>query len=278
MTFASLPMYDLPELRSATDTLWQAIAAELERRGLPAVPHSLERARSHEVQWADPALLFGQSCGYPITHRFAQALRVVATPVYAAQGCRGARYSSAIVVRDTASIAELADLRGGVAAINDMASYSGASALAAVVAPHVGEGPFFRAVRISGSHHESLALVASGAAAVAAIDCVTHALLARWCPEAVAGTRVLAYSPEAPALPYVTRREASEDIVAQLRSALGAVITTTEPSVVAARARLLLDGVEVLAPDAYLSGVAADHVNRVACGLTEPPAREPATL
>lgn len=245
---ATLPMYDLPEARDATDALWAGIARHLRAEGVADVPPALARSADHESAWRDPSLLLSQSCGYPVTHAFADALRIVATPVHEIAGCEDGRYHSLVIVRDDASFAELARLRGTVAAVNDHASQSGKNALFALLAP-LGRGRFFAEVIVSGSHVASIEAVRQGRAAVAAIDCVTHALLARFRPSALAGTRILAKTASAPALPWVTRREASDSDVERLRAGLLAAMT--DPELAAVRAELLLGGAIVLSSDAY---------------------------
>jgi ABC-type phosphate/phosphonate transport system substrate-binding protein len=96
---ASLPMYDFPELRGAHDVFWGALAARLISAGLPYVPRGLTYNVRHGEVWRDPSLLFAQGCEYPLATSFADHVRLVATPVYSAAGCEGARYRSAIVVR-----------------------------------------------------------------------------------------------------------------------------------------------------------------------------------
>ncbi len=108
---ASLPMYDFPELRSAHAEFWSALAARLSSAGLPHVPPELTRNVDPREVWRDPVLLFAQGCEYPLANSFADRVRLVATPVYSAAGCEGARYRSAIVVRGSAE--SLADLRAG---------------------------------------------------------------------------------------------------------------------------------------------------------------------
>ena len=75
------------------------------------------------------------------------------------------------------------------------------------------------------------------------------ALLARHRPEALDGLRVLARSPAAPGLPYVTRAEADDDRLARLRGALFAALE--DPGLASARAALLIAGAEVLPETAY---------------------------
>lgn len=249
MPIASLPMYDLPEVAWATDAWWGGIARALDREGLADVPAALTRDLAPAEVWRSPDLLFGQTCGYPLTHAFRGRLRVVATPAYAAPQCDGADYCSVIVVRADDPAASIADLRGRRAAVNGRESQSGYSALRAAVAPHARGGRFFARVAESGAHAASLAMVAAGEADVCATDCVTHALLARHRPGALEGLRVLACTPTAPGLPYVTRAHTDAATVARLRRALWAALE--DPALEAAREALLISGIEVLPDAAY---------------------------
>jgi ABC-type phosphate/phosphonate transport system substrate-binding protein len=242
-------MYDFPELSWAHDALWSAVARRLAADGIAEVPSALSRRGSPEELWADEALLFSQTCGYPLVHAFAGRLRVVATPRYRAPGCEGALYSSAVVVRASSPARDLAALRGSVCAISDPASHSGMNVLRSMVAPLADGGRFFRDVVVTGAHAASIERVRLGLADVCAVDAVTHALLARHRPHALEGTRVLTWSPPAPALPYVTRADAPCALVALMREAL--VAAMRDPDLASAREALLLDGIEVLDERAY---------------------------
>ena len=118
MNLATLPMYDLPELRQATDALWAAIAARLKHRGV-AAPEALSRGPALAAMWVDHRLLLGQTCGYPLVTSLAGKVVLIATPFYLADGCEGACYRSAVVVRKTDGAASLADLRGRRCAVNE---------------------------------------------------------------------------------------------------------------------------------------------------------------
>ena len=249
MSIANLAMYDLPEVAAANDALWSGMARALAREGLDGAPRALTRGVDLDQLWRGSELLFSQTCGYPLTHAYKDALRLVATPVYDAPGCNGTDYVSLIVVREADPVRQLSELRGRTAAITHTASQSGYSALRATVAHLAHQGRFFGKVVESGSHLNSLALVAAGEVDVCATDCVTHALLARHRPEALDGLRVLARSPAAPGLPYVTRARADDELVARLRAALFAALE--DPDLAAARAALLLVGAEVLPISAY---------------------------
>ena len=249
MAVAGLPMYDLPEARPALDALWAGVTRHLRREGVADAPERLAYELADDALWRAPDLLLSQCCGADLIGAYADALRPLATPCYRAAGCAGGRYASIVVVAEAAAIAGLEDLRGRVAAINHPDSHSGSNALRALIAPLSRRAEFFAAVLVSGSHAASLALVASRQADVAAIDCVSHALLARHRPAALAGTRALCRTAAAPAPPFVTRKRAGEELVRRLRAALRGAFE--DPALAAARADLLLDGIEILPAAAY---------------------------
>ena len=249
MGLASLPWYDLAEIRWAQDVLWRAIDRELRERGWRGVPATLDRSQAYTAQWGNAGLLLSQACGYDVLYGFADALRLVATPRFAAPGCEGPNYSSYIVVRDRSPYEKLEDLRGARAAINAPSSHSGANALRQRVAPLQEKGRFFSSVRTSGSHEQSLRLIRGDEVDVAAIDCVTHALFARHRPEALAGARVLESTPLVPAPPFVTAAGMTLEGVDELRGALRSALA--DPDTLGARDALLLEGIEELPLRAY---------------------------
>jgi ABC-type phosphate/phosphonate transport system substrate-binding protein len=244
MSIASLPMYDLPEVASANDSFWAAMARALEREGVTDVPTGLERKMSLSDQWRSPELLMSQTCGYPLMHEYAGRLSLVATPVYEVPGCEGPNYSSLILVRRDDAAQRLSDLRGRRAVVNHSASQSGYAALRASVAPLAEGGRFFGSVLESGGHPNSLAMVVGGEADVCAADCVTFALFARHRPEAVENLREIGRTPAAPGLPYITRPDAGEELIARLRAALFSALEAPETR--AACQALFLAGAEVL--------------------------------
>jgi hypothetical protein len=249
MSVASLPMYDLPEVRPALDALWAGLARHLAREGVPDLPCALTHDAPLDAAWSSTDLLFSQCCGYDLRNEYAGRLRPLATPCYGAPGCVGPAYASVVVVAENSLARSLEDLRGGICAINGWNSHSGMSALRALIAPLSRGGRFFARVEVSGSHGASMAMIARGAADVAAIDCVVHALLVRHRPDAVAGTLPLGHTPQAPAPPFVTRAGAGHETIARLQAALFRAFD--DPSLEAARADLLLAGIEVLPLAAY---------------------------
>ena len=249
MRVASLPMYDMPEARAALDALWAGLARHLRAEGVNEVPDSLTHDRPLNDLWDDPRLLFSQCCGYDIVNRYATALWPIATPCFAASGCEGSDYASIVVVGEASEATDVRSMRGAVCAVNGLESHSGMNALRALVAPASHAGRFFSAIEVTGTHAASIAMVRDGTADVAAIDCVTHALLSRYRAEALSGTRVLGWSDPAPAVPYVTRIDYGEDTLVQTRAALAR--TFADPNLADAREALLLADVEVLPDTAY---------------------------
>jgi len=235
---AGLPMYDLPGAAAWQDVWWAGLARHLRAAGLTAVPDALTRPAETEDLWAEPRLLFGQACGYPLVNGFADKLKPIATPCYAAPGCQGSKYASLLIVRADSPAAGLADTLGGVCAINGHGSQSGCQALRGAVARVSDRRRPFREVVVTGSHLASLRAVAEGRAGVCAVDCVTHALCKRHAPELLAGTRCLGVTPASPGLPYVTAADHDDAVVARLRAGLFAALA--DPGLAEARAALLI--------------------------------------
>lgn len=233
---ATLPMYDWPEIRHATNAWWQGLA----RHAGLATP--LDRSTDYVQAWGQPDLVFSQTCGYPFTHEFKGKLNYIATPHYAADGCDGARYCSLVFAREHVPVEAF---RGGKAAINGWDSMSGMLALKAVVAPYATSRRFFAETLVSGSHRQSLAMVQSGKADVCAVDSVCVGLARKHVPALLDGLVEIARSPQVPGLPYVTK---SGD-VELWRTALAAAVA--DPGLAEARAALLLQDVSVLPAQAY---------------------------
>lgn len=241
----SLPMYLLPGMRPATEAWAEALVHHLGAAGFNGV--DIVWDQSAETLWRAPDLLLSQSCGYPLTHGFSDALQPVATPSYGAEGCIGRFYSSRVIVSEKSGATALEDLRGTRSAVNGFDSQSGWAALCADLLESGLQHPVFSEIRISGSHHGSLKAVQEGQADVAALDAVTYALLER--SGLTTGVRTLGFTRRAPALPYVTRRDASPETVAALQAALEAAVK--DPEMADARTALLLQGLSPATREDY---------------------------
>ncbi len=233
---ASLPMYDWPEIRGATDAFWTGLVRHAGGVGM------LDRAAGHDALWRQPTLHFSQTCGYPFTHEFRDLLHYLATPHYLADGCEGANYSSLIFARDDLP---LSAMQGWIPAINSPDSLSGMLALKLAFPAQARTGDFFAPALLTGSHLNSLKAVREGKADICAIDAVCVALAQKHRPQDLNGLVEIARSPLLPGLPYVTRA----GDVKLWRFAI--LKTFADPSLAKARADLLLGGISVLPEGAY---------------------------
>lgn len=251
MSIANLPMYDLEPMREATDAWWAGLASALRRHGLLDVPDALDRGTFGDdfTQWSSPELLLSQTCGYPMTHAFADKVRLVAAPCYTAPYCEGSSYRSVVLVHEDSPAAGIADLRGKRVAVNGFDSQSGFNALRALVAPHARDGRFFGEVVETGHHHGSIEAVADGRVDTCATDCVTHALTARYLPDWLSGTRILTVTPDAPNLPYVSHIHRSDEEIKALQS--GLLEAAGDPALSDVREQLMLGGFAVLPRSDY---------------------------
>ena len=214
----SLPMYDWTECEHLTNAWWRGIRQELIKQGLTSVPKSLLRTRSDSDAWRMPDLLLSQTCGYPLTHDYANDLTLVATPDYRVEGCANYQYQSLILCHDRSPNLTLAEFKGSTATINDVASQSGFSAFRHSIAPLAQGAAFFERVTISGGHRYSMAALQSGDADICAVDPVSFALAKRYVPGLTQNLQIVTTTAPAPCLPYVTHASSQE--VARLQHAL----------------------------------------------------------
>lgn len=245
---ASLPMYDWPEVREAMDGFWSGLHRHLSAAGIDA-PAALDRRDDYKSIWLEPGLILSQTCGYPYVTRLRGQVQLVATPCYRAAGCEGPTYRSFLLVRRDSPFRRIGDLRGSRAIANSEDSQSGYSALRAVIAPHASRGRFFGEVTFSRGHRASMQAVAAGKADICATDAVCAALARRHLPDLMRELRIVAKSPAAPGLPFITATGTSPQRLAALRKGLAAAMR--DKSLASARDALLLDGIEVLDDQAY---------------------------
>ncbi|BBM84170.1 PhnD/SsuA/transferrin family substrate-binding protein [Candidatus Uabimicrobium amorphum] len=220
MNIASLPWYDFPEIKPATDSFWHFFASRLKKAGFHP-PDFLTRNISYKHQWQSPFLLFSQACGYDVVKPFIRDLRVVATPCYNVPDCLDHNYSSFIIVRSDAKIESIEDLYHKSCAINCQHSHSGANILYFVVANYVKNCTnFFSRAEYSGSHENSIRMVSENKVDTAAIDCLSYHILKKFRPQLFKKIRIIHRTPHAPAPPYVTSASRSELEITTIREIL----------------------------------------------------------
>jgi len=252
--YASLPMYDLPGLREATKEWWTGLARHFIDLGLTDVPANLSAVADERYpHWLSNDLLFSQTCGYPLTHRLAGKVKLLGTPCYAAPGCAGINYRSLIIVSENAVARTLGDLGACRVAVNAFDSQSGWNALRPLAEVLGGWDEVFRETIESGAHAQSIDLVREGRADVAAIDCVTHALMQDTTPQRLAGTRVVEMSGAAPCLPYITALATPDETVVLMQQGLRHAIA--DPALAATRTTLRIAGFEVTSLRQYREAI-----------------------
>lgn len=259
----AFPMYNVsPRVRDGYRALAATLLAGLREQGFDQ-PVDLAQEVSLPDFWRRPDMLLSQTCGYPYLNQLRGQVALIATPVYDFAGCEGSDYASAIMVRAGGGIATLADARGRIAAANDRHSNSGMNALRHAVAPLARAGRFFSKVAWSGSHRASLALVQSGQADIAAIDCVTLGYVRCEAPASLDGLMLLGYSAPSPGLPLV----AGAAVPPAVREALRRALLAPSPALAALMPRLSLRGFDVRGDGDY-QRIAA--LEAEACGYAYP--------
>nr|WP_315426472.1 PhnD/SsuA/transferrin family substrate-binding protein [uncultured Albidiferax sp.] len=246
---ASLPMYVSNPAGSAA--LWQYLAGYLRQAGVPAVPTELDIPTNDDLtsHWLRPDLLFSQCCGYQIVDALEQQVQLVGAFHYTVPGCEGIHYSSHLVCREDDAGRTLSDFRNRVVAYNSADSQSGYHSLRSMAAPLAVDGRFFARAMASGAHIASLALVRSGAADIAAIDCISYAQFQRYQPEVLQGTRIVGRTASVPGTALVTALNTPPALLALLRQGLQQAMA--DPALAGTRASLLLGGFEAVPASAY---------------------------
>lgn len=240
---AALGMYDPAPLQGANDLLWALVRDGLRARGVDA-PDALTRgAGAYWNAWQDPALVLGQTCGYPFRARLHGRVTLVGTPDYGVPGCPPGHYCSVYVVRADDPRGTVEAFDGAVLAYNDALSQSGWAAPGNDAARR---GIAFRTGPQTGAHVQSARAVAEGRADIAALDAVTWALLTEN-GLAPAGLRVLGHTTPTPGLPCIAGPGA--DAAATFDAVAGAIAALPA----AARATLHLRGIVRVPAADYLA-------------------------
>ena len=245
---AVLPMYDFPWTAAANDALWAAISARLAEAGVQS-PTRLTRGGELAVLWRHPALIFGQTCGYPYASGLKDAVTLIAAPEYSFPGCEGASHRSFIIRRASDSRRGLREFHGATAALNAYDSNTGMNLFRAMIAPIAGGAAFFSSIVVTGSHEASVTAVDNGQADLASIDCVSFALLGRGRPELIERVAIVTESPLSPCLPFVASASLPAPTIAAVRKALFAALA--DPNLAETRAALGLKGARIATPADY---------------------------
>ena len=199
----------------------------------------------------EPGLWFGHTCGYPLMTRLKDFISPFCVPLFNVPGTDGKCYASRIIVAADSAIDSIKASRGCVAVMNNPDSNSGMNVLRHAVAGVSDSEQFFSSVVTSGGHLHSLEAVASGAADIAAIDCVSYQLIADWRPELCAGIKIIGDSIKTCGLPLVmSHADIAEADTGEMTEGLNQALTHCDDQV---RSTLHLNGFASIQLDDYRS-------------------------
>jgi ABC-type phosphate/phosphonate transport system substrate-binding protein len=243
------PMYQMPELERCIDAWWQGVYRHLIKQDsnlnlVITLPKRLTQPKNYYAHWRDDQLLLSQTCGFPLTHDLLGQVQYVATQSYQTPFNHGPTYTSVVLVRNTDTVLHIKDLFQTRIAVNSDDSQSGYHALRGLIAPLAQGKAFFSEVVRSLSHRKSMALVVEGRADACAVDCVTYSLLQAHAPLEIANLRILATTPSAPCLPYITSLLTPPEVLAKLQ--LGLISAALDPTLQSVRNQLLMGPVSIL--------------------------------
>jgi len=244
-SFASMPMYDWPEVISSTDAYWTALASAFDDVGLRP-PDKLARSGEEGSDWHSPHLFFSQTCGLPFRLRLAGGGTLLGTPDYQIADCPPGYYRSALIASKDDQRDLLNAFGGASYGYNALDSQSGHAALKQSCDGFGGIEEFLGAGVKTGAHRSSVRAVARGAVEIAAIDAVSWELALRHEPDAQL-VKVIGWSKPTPGLPYIAAKGINP---APYRDAIPKAIASLAPS---DRDALLLKGFVAIPQAAYLS-------------------------
>lgn len=217
---ASLPMYNLPEMRLANAAFWAALRLEAGRLGLTGLPERLDDTRPAVPAALEDDLIFSQVCGYPLQTIFRGQAILLGVPCYAAAGCEGPTHVGVFIVHRDAPFRTLSDLAGCRFVFNSIHSNSGMNLPRRAIAELAGGQRFFGSIVETGGHPASLERVVAGEADATCVDCVTYAFCCDYRDTVRERTRILAATQPSPSLPFVTGVATPAAVVKTLRAAL----------------------------------------------------------
>jgi ABC-type phosphate/phosphonate transport system substrate-binding protein len=223
-------------------TLWTVLREALVLKGLQQLPDAIIWPQDLHAHWRAPDLLLSQTCGYPLTHALQGQVQLLGCFRYAAPGCEGIYCRSVLIARKEYAHLALEDFRNRRVAFNSTDSQSGYNALRALVAPLAQGGAFFGHTLETGSHRGSVDAVREGRADLAAIDCVTWALLQMHDAPAAEGLCTIGHSAPYPGLPLITSMHTPPAHVQALRHGLHGLLIA--PAAAHALGQLLIEGFE----------------------------------
>ena len=197
-------MYALnSELENAWKTLFSVAA---ENNPSLRLPDTVLNTIDDEIISSEKTRL-SHVCGYPLVNQYAGQLKPLCAPHFDIDGVNGAEYFSYFMVKKTMPINSIVESDGLIAAVNTINSNSGMNVLRHEIETINKLGSiekFFKELKISGSHNNSLHYLIDEKADIASIDAASYYFLQRNNPELNSQLKVIGRSVKTTSPPFVT--------------------------------------------------------------------------
>ncbi len=249
----SYPMYDLPEMQQSLQAWWLAIQSRLTEQGIDA-PEIISKPKDDLFQhWLREDLLLSQTCGFPLVSHLQSQVKLIGTPVFSAQSCKGPNYCSFYIVQADDPRDSVREFLGARFTYNGPDSQSGFNAVRVNLLENDIAIPFFGKNILSGGHRNSIVNVGKGVADICAVDCVTHSLLEKHQPQVLENTRILGATRLTPGLPLITSVHTEDHTVDALFQAIKQICV--DESMISVNDDLLLKDIQRVELESYYQAI-----------------------
>lgn len=216
--FATLPMYVFDKNKDQTLRFWNALTQYFRSVGLnPPAQVILENHEVNKLCLKDVYLM--QTCGFPLKYKYSDDLHYLATPHYNFEGCRGPYYRSFFIASESSRQLNLKDYAHAKIGYSEPDSHSGYNALLYSLSRSgvdINQPDFI----CTGSHMNSVKMVAGKDIDLACIDCVSWHWIQKESPDIATQVTVIEHTEPAPGLPFVTSANLAPKVLAELTAAL----------------------------------------------------------
>lgn len=255
MRHVSLPMYDFPEVHSATMQLVESVVSAVHDLGEDVgvcVPENTVHSGLVE-HWKSDSTYLSQSCGLPYVEELHPFVDVIGTFKWAGISDERGWYRTVIVVRPGIDARSIADLEGLTPVVSNVYSLSGWCSLGCVLARVSADPAFVKPYIQGGGHAGSLQALQEGRADFASIDPGTFQLLSRHRPTLTEGVNVIDEGPLVPATPLQVSKKRSVSSLEVLRVAVARALNSTTNA--KARNEIGIESFVGVENDVYLSEI-----------------------
>lgn len=201
-------MYDWPEVRPSWDRLW-VLARDILIAHDVSAPDMLTHVEDYQPIWTNPDLIVGQTCGWPFISRLRDQVVPFARFDFSLHDLAPGQYQSVFLTRQPCPFEDLLEIgkwireEAPVVAVNDLNSQSGNRVFGECFEQYFEIPP--EAFVLSGSHRNSIRMLASGKADLCAVDAVSWRFALTHEP-AAQEVHIAGRSNPVPGLPLITAK------------------------------------------------------------------------